>query len=130
VSDQLRKLIAARANNCCEYCQLAESESAFVHQVEHIIARKHRGETSPENLCLACFECNEFKGSNIAGLDPETGELARLFHPRVDNWNEHFEWHGARLVGLTAIGRTTIEVLKINEFERLTHRRLISRRKR
>ena len=125
-----REIIASRANDCCEYCQLHESEPAFVHQIEHIIARKHHGATIPENLCLACFECNEFKGSNIAGIGPETGDLTRLFHPRVDVWSEHFRWGGIKLIGLTAIGRTTVDVLNINEFERLEHRRLIARRKR
>lgn len=130
MSDLLREFIAARANYCCEYCQLIESNSAFVHEIEHIISRKHRGETVPENLCLACFECNQFKGANIAGLDPKTNELTRLYHPRVDTWNEHFAWNGVKLTGLTATGRTTVEVLRINELERMEHRKFLSRRKR
>lgn len=66
------------------------------------------------NLALSCFYCNSFKGPNIAGLDPLTGILSPLFHPRQQEWTEHFRWEGAQLIGLTATGRTTIEVLGIN----------------
>jgi hypothetical protein len=81
---------------------------------DHIIAQKHRGLTVAENLALSCFYCNSFKGPNIAGIDPETGVLTRLFHPRQDRWADHFRWQGAILIGQTAVGRTTIEVLEIN----------------
>ena len=67
-----------------------------------------------DNLALACFACNNHKGTNLSGLDPQTGELTRLFHPRRDEWNEHFRWDRAWLVGRTAIGRATVEVLAIN----------------
>jgi hypothetical protein len=65
------------------------------------------------------------KGPNLAGIDPLTGELTRLFCPRRDEWNEHFAWQGPELVGRTAIGRTTVDVLNINLPERLEHRRLL-----
>ena len=74
---------------------------------------------------MACFNCNTFKGCQAAGYDPDTGELTRLFHPRADRWDEHFAWIGAELVGTTAIGRTTINVLRINLPERMEHRRLL-----
>jgi 5-methylcytosine-specific restriction endonuclease McrA len=59
-------------------------------QIDHIIARQHAGTSDEQNLALACIHCNRFKGPNIAGLDPETGELVRLFHPRTDKWADHF----------------------------------------
>ena len=68
---------------------------------------------------------NTFKGCHTAGYDPDRGELTRLFHPRTDCWDEHFAWIGAELVGTTAIGRTTIEVLRINLPERMAHRRVL-----
>ena len=73
----------------------------------------------------ACLPCNSYKGPNVAGYDPESNSLQRLFNPRKDIWSEHFVWVGPVLVGLTAIGRTTIEVLRINLAERVTHRRLL-----
>jgi hypothetical protein len=83
-------------------------------QCDHIIARKHHGTDDLANLALACFACNNHKGPNIAGVDPETGTVIRLFHPRQDRWEDHFEWRGAVLVGRTPIGRATIDVLAIN----------------
>ncbi|MBN9119708.1 MAG: HNH endonuclease [Planctomycetes bacterium] len=59
--------------------------------------------------------CNLHKGPNIAGIDPDTGQLTRLFNPRTDDWNEHFAWSGHILVGRTAIGRTTVVVLATND---------------
>ena len=82
---------------------------------------RQRRRTSP---CRAT-NCNSYKGPNIAGLDPEGGALTRLFRPRTDVWQEHFEWRGPVLRGLTAIGRTTIDVLQINAPERVEHRRLL-----
>ena len=53
-------------------------------QIDHVIAEQHHGATVPENLALPCLNDNLHKGPNIAGLDPPTGLLTRLFHPRQD----------------------------------------------
>jgi hypothetical protein len=90
--------------------------------VDHIVARQHGGQTVLENLTLACLHYNRHKGPNIAGTDPNTGELVRLFHPRVHLWNEHFEWKGSALNGRTAIGHVTIQVLAINDSDFLAVR--------
>jgi hypothetical protein len=87
----------------------------FRFPIDHIIAQQHGGKTAPGNLALACLRCNAHKGPNIAGIDPQTRVITRLFHPRRDRWDEHFHWRGARLVGSTAIGRATIAVLNIND---------------
>lgn len=98
---------------------------ALPFQVDHVIARKHGGGDEPENLALSCFNCNSFKGPNVAGVDPETGQVAPLSHPRRDVWDEHFRWDGPRLAGLTPQGRATVAVLAINLAERVEHRRLL-----
>ncbi len=61
------------------------------------------------------MHCNRFKGPNVAGLDPDTGKIVRLFHPRRDSWAEHFVWHGPELNARTQIGRVTLVVLAIND---------------
>ena len=110
-----RALVRRRAAERCEYCRLRQEDSplAALH-VEHICPRKHGGADGEENLCLACIDCNLHKGSNLAGLDPETGALTELFHPRRQKWGDHFAWEGIFLVGKTAIGRTTVRVLDMN----------------
>jgi hypothetical protein len=125
MDEALRRLVRDRAGDICEYCRLPQQFDVLPFVLDHIIALKHHGPTSPENLALGCYNDNAHKGPNIAGLDLVTGELTRLFHPRVDYWDEHFVWNGPMLVGRNAIGRTTIDVLNINLYERLEHRRLL-----
>ncbi|HEY2585712.1 MAG TPA: HNH endonuclease signature motif containing protein [Tepidisphaeraceae bacterium] len=104
-----------RAGGVCEYCHLPETISHLQFPLDHIIARQHGGASTEDNLALACPWCNQHKGPNLAGIDPDTRELTRLYHPRRDRWAEHFRWQGAALVGITAIGRATIGVLNIND---------------
>ena len=82
-------------------------------EIDHIIARKHRGCTVAGNLALACYYCNVYKGPNLTGRDPVTGKLTRLYHPRRHKWDFHFRFDEHR-IGRTAIGRTTIDVLRMN----------------
>lgn len=113
-----RALLAStvlRAGGQCEYCRFAMAVSRLPFHCDHIIAEKHGGPTEDSNLAWACFRCNMSKGPNIAGLDPVSGNVTRLYHPRQDAWEEHFEWNGAWLRGKTAIGRATIAVLEIND---------------
>jgi hypothetical protein len=84
-------------------------------EVDHVVAKQHRGATVLSNLAMACFHCNAHKGPNVAGVDPHTGSIVRLFHPRTDRWADHFEWAGGELVGRSAIGRVTIVTLFIND---------------
>ena len=111
----LVKLIWERANHRCEYCQIAVRDNPdLAFEIDHIIARKHRGQTRVGNLCLACYACNNHKGPNISGLDPLTGKITPLFNPRRHKWGKHFRWVGPTLTGLTPIGRATVIVLEIN----------------
>lgn len=114
--------IRRRAQFCCEYCRYPERHSPFRHQIDHIIPDKHDGPTVPENLALACVWCNRFKGPNLAGIDRESGGLTRLFNPRTDDWDEHFHYSGGVLEADTAIGRVTVQVLRINRPERVAER--------
>jgi hypothetical protein len=102
---------------------MSEELDAFPFEIDHIIAEKHAGLTVESNLALSCYQCNNFKGPNIAGIDPETKVVVPLFHPRQQSWSEHFEWDEAVLRGITAIGRTTIDVLRVNHSNRVEHRR-------
>ena len=111
----LRRLVRERAGNRCEYCGIHQDQDAFfTFPVDHIVALQHGGKTDAENLCLSCYRCNSHKGPNIVSIDPDTDEMVRLFHPRQDDWADHFEWRGALLSGRTAIGRATVKLLAIN----------------
>jgi len=116
----LRSFVCHRAGDVCEYCRLPQSSSRFVRfHIEHIIARQHGGQSEEGNLALSCGYCNHHKGPNIAGLDPESGQLIPLFNPRRDGWSDHFAWNDTILVGLTPMGRATVELLAINDWQRV-----------
>ncbi len=120
MTEAVRHLVRQRAKHRCEYCQLHQDDSplAALH-IEHIRPIKHGGTDALENLCLACIDCNLHKGTNLTGIDPETDEITPLFHPRRDNWDEHFIWNGIRITGRTAVGRATVRVLDLNGDDRL-----------
>jgi HNH endonuclease len=116
---RLRQFVRQRAKNCCEYCGLRQDSEPLPFHIEHIIPRQHGGKDSAENLALACHHCNLHKGTNLSGLDPKTEKLTRLFHPRLDDWDEHFTNRGGEIIGLSIIGRTTVNLLRMNEDGRL-----------
>ena len=121
---QLRRRVRERADDRCEYCGLHQSQSplAALH-IEHIIPKKHGGSDNFDNLALACIDCNLHKRPNIAGFDPQTSLISQLYHPRKLKWEDHFEWQGITILGKTAIGRATVDVLCLNSEEQL-HLRL------
>ncbi|MBW3540283.1 MAG: HNH endonuclease [Planctomycetes bacterium] len=87
-----RRRVWDRAGGRCEYCQLPQDATRTPHEIDHIRPRKHAGRSTLDNLALACFYCNSYKQSNVAGYDPDTDELVPLFHPRQQIWADHFEW--------------------------------------
>jgi hypothetical protein len=114
-----------RAGSCCEYCRMHQAFDVQPFQLDHIRAQKHGGLATDENPALCCLPCNAAKGPNIAGFDPISDALVLLFNPRQDAWSEQFAWNGAMLIGRTAVGRATIQVLGMNSPERVEHRRLL-----
>ncbi len=118
----VRGFVRRRAQSRCEYCRLPQEYAELIHHVEHVVARQHGGADGPDNLELSCARCNLAKGPNLSGIDPETGDLVALFHPRLDIWVDHFSWTGPRLLGLTPSGRATIRVLAMNEPRRVSLR--------
>ena len=123
----LAQLVRQRAGDRCEYCRLPQSRSSLRFHVEHIVARQHGGADVAENLALVCPECNRRKGTNLTGVDPDTGQVVRLFHPRRDRWEEHFRVDGSRLLARTDVGRTTIWLLAMNSGPRLRWRDMLVR---
>jgi hypothetical protein len=122
-----RNLVFRRARARCEYCR---SPAAFAHQsfsIEHIRPQIRRGRDSVRNLALSCQGCNNHKYDRTAGRDPVSGREVRLFHPRRDQWADHFAWadDGARVLGLTPTGRATVETLQLNREPLVNLRRVL-----
>ena len=125
MDDALRAAVASRAAHRCEYCHILDEDDAFSFHIEHIIALKHGGSRQLENLAHACQHCNLHKGPNLAGIDPVTGAITPLFHPRRQLWTDHFSTDKLQIVGLTPTGRATIHVLAMNDPDRVQLRALL-----
>ncbi|MBY0524456.1 MAG: HNH endonuclease [Gemmataceae bacterium] len=119
---KLRAHVRQRAGRCCEYCLIHEDDVSLSHQPDHIVARKHRGQSQADNLAWACYVCNQLKGSDLSSIDLETGRIVRLFNFRKDRWSRHFQLDGAKILPLTAVGRATEHLLQLNEPKAVTAR--------
>lgn len=121
----LRRLAFERAGGRCEYCLLPSGAAHLPHEIDHIRAEKHAGRTIAANLCLCCYYCNRFKGTDLASVDPETDEVELLFDPRRDVWTDHFMLDGALIKPLTPKGRATARLLHFNLPERILERDIL-----
>ena len=115
-------LVRRRAGERCEYCRVPQAAFRRPFHIEHIVARQHGGTTESDNLAFACWQCNLKKGPNLTGIDPETGEVTPLVHPRKDRWADHFEVRietmmpsGIEIRGLSPVGRASVRVLGMND---------------
>ena len=125
ISAPLRQEVYDRASGQCEYCLTPQIAALVSPEIDHIVARKHGGETEADNLALACTLCNKHKGSDLTSIDPDSGEIAPLFHPRRQRWADHFRLENGQIVPLTATGRVTVNLLQLNRPERAAERELL-----
>lgn len=86
-------------------------------EIEHLIPISQGGSNEESNLWLACPLCNRSKSDRMMAVDPDTGDTVPLFNPRTQIWSEHFRWgdDGIRIIGITAIGRATVETLHLSD---------------
>lgn len=87
----LQRRIRLRAGNHCEYCGISQAGQEATFHVDHVLPRREGGPTVQENLALACVSCSLRKGARTEARDPESGETASVFNPRVHRWMDHFE---------------------------------------
>ncbi len=125
ISSHLKNTVFHRAKNCCEYCLIPQIATFASPQIDHIIAEKHGGLTELNNLALSCTLCNQYKGTDLTSIDPHTGKIVQLFHPRQDIWSEHFTIINGEIIAKTSKGRVTVKLLQFNNKERIKERKLM-----
>lgn len=116
ISPEVRQRVADAARHRCGYCQTQEAVVGMSLEIEHIVPEAAGGNSEEANLWLSCPSCNRYKGTQTHASDPKTGQVVPLFNPRVQAWQEHFAWdqEGLYIVGLTPVGRATIQALRMN----------------
>lgn len=122
---ELRRLVVARAEGICEYCLIAEDDTFYGCEADHIISEKHGGATDADNLALACVFCNQAKGSDVGSIDWESNAFVRFFNPRADTWADHFALVEARIEGTTPTGVVTARILGFNTADRVSERKAL-----
>ena len=125
----LKRAVVERARRQCEYCRSREDYAVDPFSAEHIIPQSRGGGTDLDNLALSCQTCNNHKYNKVEGIDPQTGNLAPLFHPRQQRWSDHFAWSedATLIVGQTPTGRATIYILDMNRESLINLRQMLHR---
>jgi hypothetical protein len=110
----------------CGYCLTSQRVIGPLLEIDHILPESRGGTDDESNLILACPMCNSHKANRIEGIDPDSQKVVPLFNPRLDHWQEHFQWadDGTTVEGRTSIGRATIVALSINHPDMVLARRL------
>ena len=129
LTEQQKKEVARRAKQCCEYCQSQVRFSPDPFSVEHIIPRSRGGTDDLSNLAFSCQGCNNHKYTSVEAIDPISGETVQLFDPRRQKWNDHFVWNADQriVLGLTPVGRATVQKLRLNRTGLVNLRRVLHR---
>lgn len=115
MDESLVREVRNRAGGVFEYCKLPDAILLTPFEIDHAVAQKHHGPTVFSNRVYSGLHCNRHKGTDLVGLDPKTKKLTRLFNPRRHKWDHHFHYDGSVLIGKTAVGRTTVDVLAMND---------------
>jgi hypothetical protein len=113
---RVRQLTGERAHHRCEYCLAPEKYSLDSFTIDHIVPPSLGGDDSLSNLAFACHNCNNRKQDDISAVDAESGHAAPFYHPRRDQWEEHFRWSDdlLTLVPVSPTGRVTVVRLRLN----------------
>lgn len=125
ITTKIREIVRDRAEQRCEYCSRMDYRTGFPFHVDHIISKKHDGGDNLDNLAWSCFNCNVFKGTDIASIDRETDELILLYNPRKQQWVKHFSKDDLYIKGITPIGRVTVRILQMNHEDQIEIRELL-----
>lgn len=107
-----------KQNQLCAYCRIHVPRACSPMDREHIVYKDKHPQWMflPENLCLACSYCNEFKGTTevltnpLTTLYPNASGGFKIIHPLYDRYSEHIEL----IRGILYHGKTPKGIFTIN----------------
>ena len=116
ISKETKSAVIQRAEGRCEYCKSLMKYAIHTFNIDHIIPLDKKGNSDSDNLALSCGGCNSAKSNHLNAIDPVSLQEVPIFHPRKDNWQDHFSWSDdfQEVIGLTPKGRATVGCLRLN----------------
>lgn len=98
----LREDMYEKQNKLCAYCRIHVPLACVPMHREHIVYKDEHPQWMflPENLCVACPTCNEFKGTDEVLEAPKTKTYPKssagfkIIHPLYDKYSDHIELVG------------------------------------
>jgi hypothetical protein len=102
----------------CSYCECDLTEESKYMEVEHFEDKKHNPEKVViwENLLPSCKKCNGAKSTHDVIAEP-------ILNPYIQDPKEHLAIRMFRMRGLTQLGKDSIDVVGLNNQERLVLKR-------
>jgi len=111
ISDEIREQARRRANFCCEFCGVSETDSGGELTLDHYQPSARGGSDTLDNLLYCCARCNQYK----ADYWREKSSDSLLWNPRLETAELHFlELEDGTLHPLTTIGAFTLKRLRLN----------------
>ena len=115
-----------KQNKRCAFCRIHVPLACVPLHREHIVYKDEHPKWMflPENICVACPTCNEFKGT-IEVLEnppsktyPKSSSGFKIIHPLYDKYSDHIELIGGVLYkGKTEKGCFTINTCHLYRVE-------------
>lgn len=115
---ELKEFLLATSFNKCAYCESNLIHESNYMEVEHFRDKKRHPDlvVNWDNLLPSCKRCNASKGNHDVVNQP-------IINPYLTNPKLHLKFDIYRLRGKSQLGRDTIDVLDLNNHERVCVKR-------
>jgi 5-methylcytosine-specific restriction endonuclease McrA len=80
---ELDAKLRREAKNRCGYCLNPQELMPYKLEIEHIFPQSLGGESTEENLWLACRECNAHKAAKIKAIGNLEGKPAKILRKLI-----------------------------------------------
>jgi uncharacterized protein (TIGR02646 family) len=116
----IKSALLTMAHNKCAYCECKLDEESKYMEVEHFLPKDDYPYlvVDWDNLLPSCKRCNVRKRKHDPSKEP-------IINPTVDKPNSHLRMYNYWIKGKDEKGKMTIDVLHLNEIDRLVHPRML-----
>ena len=111
--NELKQALLDLSNEKCAYCECKVTEESKYMEVEHFLEKDNNPNSVLlwNNLLPSCKRCNGTKGTHDVLTEP-------VIDPCQDEPKDHLQYRLGRLRGKTELGRSTVDVIGLNDYKR------------